>query len=625
MLFHSGLYAQTPEQRSFIVKNTDQNALAQLTKGLKKNHLAFSKATKGRLITKRQQTALVGFGPDGTPLFYESQKMVFLTPLQAHLAVSRPLENTSNLQGNNMEIGVWDQGLPRISHQELSGRVSLEEQHGVFNYEHATMVTGLIISKGLNSQAKGIAPAAKAKAFNWLQDRIEATDQASKGLLVSNHSYGISPNNLPQWYFGAYLKISADWDAIQYHAPYYLAVTASGNHSQGTDRLLGFNTAKNGLSVGAINDGNYAQRASYSAYGPTDDGRIKPDLVALANNLLSSGSSHDKDYEKGSGTSFAAPQVSAVALLLQEMAQKKQQQFLKAAAVKGILMHTAKDLGAPGPDYERGWGLLQQEAAIAFLASLDKETALISDQIINIPKTYSFQAGPEGLKVSLSWTDVPGKHINTGTLNPSEAQLVHDLDLRLYKDSVAYEPYILDPTAPQNAAVNGDNKRDPFEQVVVTAPGAYTLEVRYKGTLEAPQDFHLLVSGVAVNELTAESRTSDNSSPENSIPAQGSFNPSNNYYNAHNSLNTSQQTIVTSQDSLEVSLVAYPNPAVNTLKITGLPSPEFKYYIYRSDGSVAGKGMSTDASIEVYRLPSGMYILKVFHQNKQHALKFFKR
>lgn len=281
-------------------------------------------------------------------------------------------------------------------------------------------------------------------------------------------------------------------------------------------------------------------------------------------------------------------------------------------------MHTAKDLGAPGPDYERGWGLLQQEVAIAFLASLDKETALISDQIVNTPKTYSFQAGPEGLKVSLSWTDVPGKHINTGTINPSEAQLVHDLDLRLYKDGVAYEPYILDPTAPQNAAVNGDNKRDPFEQVVVTAPGTYTLEVRYKGTLETPQDFHLLVSGVAINELPAESRTSDNGNPENSIPTQGSFNPNNNY-------STAQETVQTTQNSSEVSLIAYPNPAVNSLKITGLPSPEFKYYIYRSDGSIAGKGMSKNGEVGVYRLSSGMYILGIFHQNKQHALKFFKR
>lgn len=616
------VYAQNPEQRSFIVKNSNQNALGKLKRNLEQRQTIFQNATKGLLKTQKQQEALIGFGPDGSPLYFENQSIgKAFSPLASTESV---LSNTLDLPlGSGMEIGVWDQGLPRESHQEFSGRVQLADPNGPLNYDHATMVTGLILARGTQQSAKGIAPNARALAFNWSQDRIEATEQAANGLLVSNHSYGISPDHLPEWYFGAYLKISADWDAIQYHAPYYLSVTASGNDTNTAGRVLGFNTAKNSLSVGAVNNESLAPRTAYAVYGPTDDGRIKPEIVAAANGLYSSGSGHDRDYGSGSGTSFAAPQVSGVALLVQELALKTQGAFLKAAALKGILMHTAKDLGVLGPDYERGWGLLQQGTALDFINGLGNDTALVSDQITHDAKTYAFEAGPEGLKVSLSWTDLPGKHINKGTTNPEVLQLVHDLDLRLYKDGQEYKPFVLDPNAPFAPATLGDNFRDPFEQIIVSEAGNYTIEVRHKGSLEAPQDFHLLVSGVAGNELPLATETEQNNTVAQNtrainLPVEGNVNPSNSLLNI-------QETEQSEQNSSEVSLIAFPNPAVNTLKVKGLPSTAFKYYIYRSDGSVVGKGESKNGEVGVYRLSSGMYILGVYQEGSYHSLKFFKR
>ena len=84
--------------------------------------------------------------------------------------------------------------------------------------------------------------------------------------------------------------------------------------------------AKNVLTVGAVNDiGNGYENpsdvsiSSFSSYGPADDGRIKPDIVANGVGLLSSFGTGDQDYGTYSGTSMSAPSVTGSLVLVQEM------------------------------------------------------------------------------------------------------------------------------------------------------------------------------------------------------------------------------------------------------------------------------------------------------------------
>ena len=57
-------------------------------------------------------------------------------------------------------------------------------------------------------------------------------------MLVSNHSYGIKTDRVPDWYFGSYIKVSQDWDKIMHNAPYYLMVSAAGNSQNSYDNEL---------------------------------------------------------------------------------------------------------------------------------------------------------------------------------------------------------------------------------------------------------------------------------------------------------------------------------------------------------------------------------------------------
>lgn len=611
--------AQSASQKKQLAASVKVAGLDQVIFQLKEEQKELERLSKYLPASfKKANKELVGFGPDQSPLFYEHMSVPTSAPLKPQsVSWTASVLQGKLLEGESMEIALWDQGLPRTSHQEFSGRLVEGEQSTNTNYSHATQVTSILLASGKQLAAKGVAPKARAKTYDWSQDRLEAAEEAAQGLLVSNHSYGISVGNLPQWYFGAYLKISQDWDAIQYNAPYYLSIVAAGNHAQGNDRLVGFNTSKNSLSVGSSLSATNTAVAPFSAYGPTDDGRIKPDLVAPGTQFYTANSPSDESYTSGSGTSFSTPVVSGAALIVQEAFEQTKGRFLKAASLKGVLMHTALDVGAKGPDYTRGWGVLQQDQAVAFIENLDGETQLIEDSLNHgAQKNYSFTAGMQGMTISLSWTDLPGAFVNSGSLNPTDPQLVHDLDIRLYKDGVTYMPFVLQPNNPLVIASTGDNRLDPFEQIQVSEPGEYELVVSHKGSLQASQDFSLLVSGIAPNPAAAQSTTpTGQTAGQTNTPLAGSALP--------NTLQTPSEMALENDPSIQ--LQAYPNPAMNELQVQGLESSSFSYYIYRSDGSIAGKGKTKNGKVAVNRLSNGFYILGIFHAKGYEAVKFFKR
>src|SRR6185503_17836703 len=111
------------------------------------------------------------------------------------------------------------------------------------------------------------------------------------------------------------------------------SVWAAGNERQGTRcNIEGSGsyrsvsppaTAKNHIAVGAVNS-NDDSMTSFSSWGPTDDGRLKPDVSAPGCQsdgdlgVTSASSSSDTSYGLICGTSMAAPAVCGVSALLIE-------------------------------------------------------------------------------------------------------------------------------------------------------------------------------------------------------------------------------------------------------------------------------------------------------------------
>lgn len=236
------------------------------------------------------------------------------------------------LDGAGMTVHEWDAGAVLANHQEYSGRVTQVDNANSTHY-HATHVAGTMIALGVQSAAKGMAPAAHLNAYDWNSDESEMAAAGANGALVSNHSYGYangwswngsswvwygdpSISTTEDYSFGFYDSQAHDWDYIARNAPYYLIVKSAGNdrgdgpyngvHPQDGpyDCIGNAGVAKNILTVGAVDDipNGYSQpgdvvMSSFSSWGPADDGRVKPDIVANGVSLYSSDDASNSSYE----------------------------------------------------------------------------------------------------------------------------------------------------------------------------------------------------------------------------------------------------------------------------------------------------------------------------------------
>src|SRR5690606_12291207 len=346
------------------------------------------------------------------------------------------------------------------------------------------------------------------------------TTAASAGMLISNHSYGYQASAIPDSWFGQYGSDARDWDAIMRNAPYYLMVVAAGNDgndntSNGTplegqsayDKLSGHETAKNNLVVAngqdaSINpDGslNSVTRNSGSSEGPTDDYRIKPDIMGNGTSLYSTFETSNTAYGNLTGTSMASPNVAGTLLLLQEHYVNLHGNFMKAATLKGLALHTAEDVAPTGPDAQTGWGLMNAKKAAETLttAAASSGSAIVEELSLSQGQTYQITVqanGVDPLMASISWTDLAGA-VNNGT-NSNTPALINDLDIRL-SNGTTYTPWKLNAV---NSNTKGDNIVDPYERIDINgASGTYTLTVTHKGTLSGgAQNFSLIVTGTVV-------------------------------------------------------------------------------------------------------------------------------
>ena len=280
-----------------------------------------------------------------------------------------------------------------------------------------------------------------------------------------------------------------------------------GNAGTGYDTVSADQTAKNCLTVGAVDDvtedpyvSTNITMSSFSAWGPTDDGRIKPDVVGNGIDLYSTLASASDAYGVSSGTSMASPNVAGSSVLLVEHFENAMGYTPRSATTKGLIIHTAADAGTIGPDYVYGWGLMDTKAAAEFVteAAQGKQTAQV------IEGTYLgagismdvYSAGLNPLTVTLAWTD-PASGPSSGAVDDTTRRLVNDLDLWLEDQSgTVYYPWTLDPANPDSPAVQTQaNHIDNVEQVEITlpTPGLYTIHVGSTDAV-ANQAYSLLIS-----------------------------------------------------------------------------------------------------------------------------------
>lgn len=542
-------YAQTQDDIETIRSNSNVSELESLSLKYKaeaerNKELALSLAkTNGWSVTFINKdgtvSELMGVSPDGkSPIYFTPDNVAAAKSTRTNFLNSGGGLGL-NLNGQSMTAYVWDGGATLPTHNEFGGRVSILDGvttivAGSNNSQHANHVTGTIVAAGSVAAAKGMANMANAKTNEWNIDLAEATTAATNGMLLSNHSYGWrlrdNFNNviMAAWRFGAYETFARDWDNLMFNAPYYLMVKAAGNDGTDNtantnplggntsyDKLTGYATAKNNLVIANANDAviNATTGAltsvtinTSSSQGPTDDLRIKPDLTGNGTAVYSTATLTatptpltNSSYGSATGTSMASPNVTGTLLLLQQHYKNLKGNFMRAATLKGLALHTADDAGPTGPDAIFGWGLLNAKFAAETITK-NGTFAIIQEHTLPNGSTYSFPVISDGVNpliASISWTD-PAGTANLGSIvNVGTARLVNDLDIRVTNSAGTVFPYRL-----LSATVNGlgDNTRDPFERIAISgAAGNYTVTISHKGTLvNNLQKYSVIVTGITV-------------------------------------------------------------------------------------------------------------------------------
>ena len=417
----------------------------------------------------------------------------------------------------------------------------------------------------------------RAMSYPNEPDKIQVSNH-SYSYICGWETGSFSGNYGPHWfgtwgdresdYFGIYSSEVAQWDQLCYNAPYYLPFKAAGNDRSGSNNKAppegttfwyqkrvgpffvqwrskqydpskdpyddswdngGFDTipiigvAQYIVTIGAVSDAvtagardvSKAMMTSFSVWGPTDDGRIKPDIVTNGVGIYSPVAGSDSSYASYSGTSMASPGAAGAAMLLVDYyAWLFPAHAMRASTLKALIIHTADDLGNDGPDYKFGWGLLNAKAAADLLADhYDSPDAnmIVEGALddVNTVANYTFEWGTAGpIKATLCWTDPPATGLTV--LDDPSPRLINDLDLRIIdpNGSTTYYPYVLNPAGPNDTATTADNTLDNVEQVVIyspNVPGTYTVQISYKGTLTNSQQYYsLIVSGCLLADFNGD-------------------------------------------------------------------------------------------------------------------------
>ena len=465
-----------------------------------------------------------------------------------------------HLSGTGSILGIWDAGRVRQEHQEFGSRIT-QVDNASTNHNHATHVAGTMIAEGESTLAKGMSYNATLWAHDWNNDTGEMANAAVNGLEVSQHSYGYltgwhygSWSGTAAWHwfgdanvavsedyaFGHYGETAREWDILAYNAPDYLISASAGNDrgqgpdpgashyfwdgsnwtqssqtrirdggSNGFDCISHRALGKNVMTIGAV-DG-VGNMTGFSSWGPTDDGRVKPDVVAKGLNVTSTGANSNTHYFASGGTSMSGPMVSgSLGIVMEHQENLHAGQKLTSAMKKALIIHTANDEidGVPGPDYRFGWGLMNTRKAVEFMtrnANLGQgvimmESSLFPNDTINLVVQST---GAEPLRASLVWTDLPGD-AQAPALNSTVSSLVNDLDMRLIgpANSVFF-PYVLNPVLPLSLPTTGDNMSDNVEMIHLASTNAndtYTIKIHHKSMMANHQKFAVIISGANVND-----------------------------------------------------------------------------------------------------------------------------
>ena len=297
--------------------------------------------------------------------------------------IGADIANSKGFRGKNVKVAVLDSGASTI-HEQLSGRIYklMTVYTGAYidTNGHGTWCTACVGGRTVRADAisriigkdvicEGIAQACTLYAIKVLGFIIGT---GSDSAIIKGIEWALEEGvNILSMSLGGPVQIDKQEDD-----PFYSVMTkvieqgvipivAAGNEGPEPQTIATPGWLENVLTIGAY-DPLTGEVAEYSSRGPTNDGRIKPDVIApgggypdhgienaIVNLLDKCGDGLPDRYSPIQGTSMATPHVAGLVALMYEAHQKLLGKKLTTQEIKEMMKAFGHE-----KNNDAGWGLI---------------------------------------------------------------------------------------------------------------------------------------------------------------------------------------------------------------------------------------------------------------------------
>lgn len=454
------------------------------------------------LLSRMEDVQYIEPAPEGLP-----RNAIVSWVVQSNVPDSRPLWD-AGLTGLNQVIGVTDSGLDtaHCAFSTVPGKVIA--YNGAFRVtNHGTHVAATAVGNPGPSGSDSLRGHAfdaglvfsRIPAFTNSNFTTVLETQAGPGQGATVHSNSWGDDNTKQ-----YSGLSRAVDAFMHEHEEHLVVIASVNGGQ----IAAPDNAKNSLTVSAASLPPNQESVCFGGRFFTQDGRIKPDVVAPGCGIRSAFGGSSCGETTLSGTSMATPAVSGMATLVRQyfmegrypsgMSNPSDGFVPSGALLKAVLVNSARNMtGEPGyPNDREGWGRiavadslpLGDEPKRLIVRDVRNNVGLVTGGLIEYP--IEVLDGDEPLKITLAWTDPPA---SPGAMTA----LVNDLDLEVLAPNG--DVYLGNVFGSGWSVTGGDPDRlNNLEQVHIQVPdpGVWTIRIIGANVKKELQGYALATTGV---------------------------------------------------------------------------------------------------------------------------------